>query len=130
VNNNKDYAAGFDWRRADRGHKRGDWKRDLALALALALGLGVAGMAVSARADESQLVAIGGGTRTKMLTVTLGKSQDVHTDRSFVDVTVGDPEVADVNPLTDHSLSILAKKIGAFRSTPKIKSWSASSTWK
>jgi pilus assembly protein CpaC len=115
VNNNKDYAAGFDWRRADRGHKRGDWKRDLALALALALGLGVAGMAVSARADESQLVAIGGGTRTKMLTVTLGKSQDVHTDRSFVDVTVGDPEVADVNPLTDHSLSILAKKIGTTR---------------
>jgi pilus assembly protein CpaC len=115
VNNNKGYAAGFDWGRADRGEKRGDWKRDLALALAVALGIGAAGLAVSARADESRLVQIGGKTRTAMMTVTLGKSQDVHTDRSFVDVTVGDPEVADVNPLTDHSLSILAKKIGTTR---------------
>jgi pilus assembly protein CpaC len=60
-------------------------------------------------------VEIGGKARTAMITVTLGKSQDVHTDRSFVDITVGDPEVADVNPLTDHSLSILAKKIGTTR---------------
>ena len=50
-----------------------------------------------------------------MVTVTIGKSQDVHTGTSFVDVTVGDPEVADVNPLTDHTLSILGKKIGTTR---------------
>ena len=30
---------------------------------------------------------------------------------------VGDPSVADVNPLTDHSLSILGKKIGTTRVT-------------
>lgn len=39
----------------------------------------------------------------------------MRTDTSFVDVTVGDPEVADVNPLTDHALSILGKKIGTTR---------------
>ena len=50
-----------------------------------------------------------------MVTVTIGKSQDVRTDTSFVDVMVGDPEVADVNPLTDHTLSILGKKIGTTR---------------
>ena len=50
-----------------------------------------------------------------MVTVAIGKSQDVRTDASFVDVMVGDPDVADVNPLTDHSLSILAKKIGTTR---------------
>ena len=33
----------------------------------------------------------------------------------FVEVTVGDPEVADVTPLTDRSLSILGKKIGTTR---------------
>jgi pilus assembly protein CpaC len=49
--------------------------------------------------------------------VTLGKSQDVHTDRSLADIVVGDPSVADVNPLTDHSLSILGKKIGTTRVT-------------
>ena len=35
--------------------------------------------------------------------------------RSFVDIMVGDPEVADVNPLTDRTLSILGKKIGTTR---------------
>ena len=34
---------------------------------------------------------------------------------SFVEITVGDPEVADVNPLTDQSLSILGKKNGTTR---------------
>ncbi len=51
------------------------------------------------------------------VTVTLGKSTDVHTDRSLSDIMVGDPSVADVNPLTDHSLSILGKKIGTTRVT-------------
>jgi pilus assembly protein CpaC len=49
------------------------------------------------------------------VTVYIGKSEDVRTDTSFVELTVGDPEVADVNPLTDHSLSILGKKNGTTR---------------
>jgi pilus assembly protein CpaC len=39
----------------------------------------------------------------------------VHTDGAFSDVVVADPETADVVPLTDHSVSILGKKIGATR---------------
>jgi pilus assembly protein CpaC len=39
----------------------------------------------------------------------------VRTDSSFVELTVGDPDVADVNPLTDRSLSILGKKNGTTR---------------
>ena len=49
------------------------------------------------------------------MTVYIGKSEDVRTDTSFVEITVGDPEVADVNPLTDRSLSILGKKNGTTR---------------
>ena len=60
-------------------------------------------------------IQISGNKRTVMVTVPIGKSEDVRTDTSFVDVTVGDPDVADVNPLTDHSLSILGKKIGTTR---------------
>ena len=115
VNNKNDCAGGFRWRHRDRSGSRGNWLRDLMLALALALVLALIGKAGSAYAQDMKLVQIGGKTRTAMLNVTIGKSQDVHTDRSFVDVTVGDPEVADVNPLTDHSLSILAKKIGTTR---------------
>jgi len=55
--------------------------------------------------------------RTAVVRVTVGKSQDVRTDRSFADVMVSDPDVAVVSPLTDHSLSILGKKIGATRIT-------------
>ena len=47
--------------------------------------------------------------------MTVGKSEDVRTDTSFVDILVGDPEIADVNPLTDRALSILGKKIGTTR---------------
>ena len=52
-----------------------------------------------------------------MVMVTIGKSQDIHTGTGFVDIMVGDPEIADVNPLTDHTLSILGKKIGTTRVT-------------
>jgi pilus assembly protein CpaC len=60
---------------------------------------------------------IGGAKRTATLTVYIGKSEDVRTDTSFVEITVGDPEIADVNPLTDRSLSILGKKNGTTRVT-------------
>jgi pilus assembly protein CpaC len=113
VNNKNDSAAGFRWRRKDRP-MAGGWLRDLAIALAVTLALALAGMIGSAYAQE-RIVQISGAHRTAMVTVALGKSQDVHTDRSFVDVTVGDPGIADVNPLTDHSLSILAKKVGTTR---------------
>jgi pilus assembly protein CpaC len=113
VNNNNEYAAGFSWRHADRTATRGNWLRDLAIALALALAASLLCMVGDAYAQRS--INISGSSRTAMVTVTIGKSQDVRTDTNFVDVTVGDPEVADVNPLTDHTLSILAKKIGTTR---------------
>lgn len=73
--------------------------------------------AIADAAAQSRPIRVGGTDRTTMVTVTIGKSQDVHTGNGFVDVIVGDPEVADVNPLTDHALSILGKKIGTTRVT-------------
>src|SRR5690606_42010379 len=52
---------------------------------------------------------------TGMLTAALWKARDASTDASFVDVAVGGPEIADVNPLTDHAISVLGKKIGTTR---------------
>jgi pilus assembly protein CpaC len=68
-------------------------------------------------AAAQQRIELVNSVRTATVTVTVGKSQDVRTDQSFVDIVVGDPDVADVNPLTDHSLSILGKKIGTTRVT-------------
>ena len=92
---------------------RGSWLRDLAIALGVALVASLLCMVGDAHAQQT--IQISGNNRTAMVMVTIGKSQDVHTGTSFVDVTVGDPEVADVNPLTDHTLSILGKKIGTTR---------------
>jgi pilus assembly protein CpaC len=89
------------------------WLGRLARAAAAAVTISVitAGGALA----QERLVQIGGAARTAMVVVAVGKSQDVRTDSGFVDVMVGDPEVADVNPLTDHTLSILGKKIGTTR---------------
>ena len=114
MNNKTEYAAGFAWRRTDRTTERGNWLRDLAIALAFALAAAMLLMAGDANAQE-RTIQFSGNEHTAMVTVTIGKSQDVRTATSFVDVMVGDPDVADVNPLTDHTLSILGKKIGTTR---------------
>jgi len=78
----------------------------------------IAAMALAPAATHAQdALALVNPLHTEKVTVTLGKSVDVHTGQGFADIMVGDPSVADVNPLTDHSLSILGKKIGTTRVT-------------
>jgi pilus assembly protein CpaC len=113
-NNNLESVAGFGWRHTDGTPKRGNWLRDLAIGLGFAVAASLLLMVADAHAQD-RVIQISGNTKTAMVTVAIGKSQDVRTGSSFVDVMVGDPEVADVNPLTDHSISILAKKIGTTR---------------
>ncbi|MFL5031442.1 MAG: pilus assembly protein N-terminal domain-containing protein, partial [Xanthobacteraceae bacterium] len=67
-----------------------------------------------ARADELQ-IQVGSSQKSASIRLTGGKSETVRTDRTFADVIVSDPEIADVVPLTDRSLSILGKKIGTTR---------------
>ena len=114
MNKHNEISAGFRWPTADRTTERGNWLRDLLIALAIALAASILGMVGDAYA-QGRAIQISGNSRTVMVTVPVGKSEDVRTDTSFVDVVVGDPEVADVNPLTDRSLSILGKKIGTTR---------------
>jgi pilus assembly protein CpaC len=114
VNNNNEEIAGFAWRRPDGNAKAGGWLRDIAIALAVVLGGMLLLMAGNAYAQPRN-IQISGNERTTMVTVTVGKSQDVRTGDTLVDVTVGDPDIADVNPLTDHTISILGKKVGTTR---------------
>jgi pilus assembly protein CpaC len=66
-------------------------------------------------AHAQRSIHIAGAKRTTSVNVTVGKAEDVRLDSNFVDVLVGDADVADVNPLTDRALSILGKKIGTTR---------------
>jgi len=82
-------------------------------AAALIAAIGVVCFAGEAAAQRT--IQVGQAKRTATVSVYIGKTEDVRTDTSFVEVTVGDAEVADVNPLTDRSLSILGKKNGTTR---------------
>jgi pilus assembly protein CpaC len=79
------------------------------------LAIAAASLLAAGGAQAQKLVQITGANRTAMVNVSIGKSADVRTDLSFNDVTVGDPEIADVNVLTDRSLSILGRKSGTTR---------------
>ena len=89
--------------------QRGWVKALLAAAIMLAL-------APAAHAQD-KVASIADHARTSTVTVTVGKTEDVRTDQGLAKITVGDPDIADVSPLTDHSLSILGKKIGTTRVT-------------
>jgi pilus assembly protein CpaC len=88
-------------------------RRPMAALLLAGLMMVAGGWLAEAHAERS--IQIGAGKRTATVSVYIGKSEDVRTDTSFVEITVGDPEVADVNPLTDRALSILGKKNGTTR---------------
>jgi pilus assembly protein CpaC len=107
--------AGASPRYQDRTTKLRASLRCASAALAATM---IASFALAPAAVQAQdHVTLAGPVRTASVTVTIGKSQDVRTDQSFSDVVVGDASVADVNPLTDRSLSILGKKIGTTRVT-------------
>ena len=94
MNKHNETNAGFSWRTVDRAKKHGNWLRDLVIALAIALAVSILGMIGDAYA-QGKSIQISGNNRTVMVTVPIGKSEDVRTDTSFVDVVVGDPERAD-----------------------------------
>jgi pilus assembly protein CpaC len=64
-----------------------------------------------------QNIVLANPVHSAQVRVTVGKTEDIRTDQNFANITVGDPNIADVSPLTDHSLSILGKKIGTTRVT-------------
>ena len=116
MKNRIDGVADPIFRRLNPVYKPGRWFGSFGAALALTLMAAQLGTPGDASA-QGRNIRVVGTDHTTMVTVTIGKNQDVHTATSFVDITVGDPEVADVNPLTDHTLSILGKKIGTTRVT-------------
>jgi pilus assembly protein CpaC len=75
----------------------------------------VAALPPAVRAQQN--IVLASPVHSAQVRVTVGKTEDIRTDQNFANITVGDPDIADVSPLTDHSLSILGKKIGPTRVT-------------
>ncbi|HEX2652164.1 MAG TPA: type II and III secretion system protein family protein [Xanthobacteraceae bacterium] len=88
----------------------------VSLITATAIGMGAAFGPIFASIAHAQMQMVDfGSSKAVSIRVTQGKSENVRTDLNFAEVLVGDPEIADVVPLTDHSLSVLGKKIGTTR---------------
>ena len=74
----------------------------------LAVPLAISGKAVAA----ARVVTLSAENRVGKLMVVLGNSETVRVSLPFSEIVVGDPETADVSPLTDKTLYILGHKLG------------------
>ena len=93
--------------------KRGTKLLAAALMLAAAPTLSLAqGTPASADREEAISLASNGGPAMSDVTVAVGKSMVLRFDRPIVDVLVGDPDVADIIPLTDRSIYVIGKGVG------------------
>ena len=81
------------------------------LALLAAAGIACCGFAAPATAQLST-VSVAEDVHAGELAVPVNKSQVLRSDRPYAKALVGNPEIADVLPLTDQSLYVLGKKAG------------------
>ena len=72
---------------------------------------------VSPAMAGSPIITFDGGSKVQRLRIPVDKSDTIRLERPFAEALVGDSEVADVIPLTNQSLYVLGKKIGATRLT-------------
>jgi pilus assembly protein CpaC len=91
----------------------GAWaRRSVGCALAAAVLGGLLSPALADAPGRGRLLHIGGERKVEGIRVVIGKSETLRMETTFADLVVGNPEVADVVPLTDHSLYVLGKKAG------------------
>ena len=79
------------------------------VALTAALTIGVAVTEASFAAGD--VVQISSTTNTT-LKVAKGKPKTIKTNAAFYEIVIGDPEIANVNPLTDKSFYVLGNNLG------------------
>ncbi len=81
--------------------------------IAASLALFVGASALPALPVNAQAVITSSdASRAGEVEVPINKSQVIRADRPFARALIGNPEIADVLPLTDQSLYVLGKKMG------------------
>ncbi|MBZ9738418.1 MULTISPECIES: type II and III secretion system protein family protein [unclassified Mesorhizobium] len=82
-------------------------------ALAVAVCLAASGMlafAGAAKADND--IVYVSSTKNASIKVAKGKPKTIMTSAAFYQIVIGDPEIANVNPLTDKSFYVLGNNLG------------------
>ena len=85
----------------------------LRAAVAAALVLGLPWAADGARAENHSVLRLARGLAADNITVLIGRAIVVESTQPFIEVSVADPNVADVSPLSDRSIYIFGKARGA-----------------
>src|SRR5690349_20476348 len=85
-----------------------DTMRWLTLAAAAVLAIAVAAPA----AAQVSAVSVADNVHAGEVAVPVNKSQVIRSDRPYSKALIGNPDIADVLPLTDSSLYVLGKKMG------------------
>ena len=85
--------------------------RSRRVALLAAAGLAASALPVPAAAQLTN-ISVAEGIHAGELAVPVNKSQVLRADRPYAKALVGNPEIADVLPLTNESLYVLGKKMG------------------
>ena len=80
--------------------------------MAAGLGALLATAAANPALAQVSVVSDSDGVRAGELQVPVNKSQVLRVDRAYGKALVGNPDIADVLPLTDRSVYVLGKKIG------------------
>lgn len=89
-------------------------QRAIAVAVvgsALLVGLAAAGTRDALARSQGQVIHINAGSTAKVK-VAKGKPQTIRTNAAFYEIVIGDPEIANVNPLTDTSFYVLGNELG------------------
>jgi pilus assembly protein CpaC len=89
------------------------WKRravGAGMAMMLAVAAFSAGLASPAWAN-GDVVHIS-SSRNTSIKIAKGKPKTIRTDARFYEIVIGDPEIANVNPLTDRSFYVLGNSLG------------------
>ncbi|QKC83654.1 type II and III secretion system protein family protein [Mesorhizobium sp. NZP2077] len=83
--------------------------RTLAMAVALAAS-GILALSGAAKADND--IVYVSATKNASIKVAKGKPKTIITSAAFYQIVIGDPEIANVNPLTDKSFYVLGNNLG------------------
>ena len=85
----------------------------LAQAAAMAACVAAAGMlGISAPARAGNDIVYVSSTKNASIKVAKGKPKTIVTSAAFYQIVIGDPEIANVNPLTDKSFYVLGNNLG------------------
>jgi pilus assembly protein CpaC len=79
--------------------------------LIAALLIAPVGFTTKSFADDG-VINVAAGTMSKSVKIAKGKPKTVHVDKQFFEIVVGDPEIANVTPLTGQSFYVLGHKLG------------------